>query len=247
MYILGQSDKLVIQKLVGNEAVAYYNIGYTCALVISMLSNSVNGAMSPWLFEKLNNKEYSTIKRVNKYYVSIFVYITIGLIIVSPEIEWILGGELYIDSQSILMPVMAGCCCNFIYTSYVNVENFLKKPGIVSIGTTVVAVLNIILNFIFIERCGYKAAAYTTLFSYFLLLLYHFFAVKKLGYEHIYDNKLNLEYAVGICLFAVVFVFVFKTWVRGLLLAVYAVVTGVVIGKNKCIIGKALNSFLKKE
>lgn len=232
MYILGQCDKLVIQRLIGNEAVANYNIGYTCALVISMLSNSVNGAMSPWLFEKLSQKDYGTIKKVNQYYILIFTFVAFGLMLVSPEIQWILGGNEYKDSRSILMPVMAGCCCNFIYTSYVNVENYLKKPGVISIGTSCVAVLNIVLNFIYVEKFGYKAAAYTTLLSYFILLLYHYSMVKKFGYSHIYNNKLNLGCAIGICLFSIFFVFVFETVIRWVLIAAYVVIGGVIIKRN---------------
>jgi O-antigen/teichoic acid export membrane protein len=39
MYVLSASDKLVIQHLCGDTAVAFYSIGFTCAVVISMLIN----------------------------------------------------------------------------------------------------------------------------------------------------------------------------------------------------------------
>lgn len=248
MYILGQCDKLVIQRLVGNEAVAFYNIGYTCALVISMLSNSVNGAMSPWLFEQLDQKKYDRIKKTNRVYVAAFVYIAVGLLLISPEIIWIMGGTQYRDATTVLMPVMAGCCCNFIYTLYVNVENYLKKPGIISIGTTLVAILNTWLNFVFVKLYGYKAAAYTTLFSYLVLLLYHFTMVKKYKYDHIYDNGLNIACAIGISVFGLLVSAIYQSVARYILLAAYLVMTtilffmyrskikeimGIVIGKRK--------------
>lgn len=246
MYILGQCDKLVIQRLIGNEAVAFYNIGYTCALVISMLSNSVNGAMSPWLFEQLNQKNYDRIKKVNSVYVSSFVFITIGLLLISPEIVWIMGGVQYCDATTVLMPVMAGCCCNFIYTLYVNVENFLKKPGVISIGTTLVAVLNIVLNFIFVKLYGYKAAAYTTLISYFVLLLYHFAVVKKYRYAHIYNNKLNIACAIGICIFGLVVCVIYQSIARYVILAVYMAIAVIILIKYKSQIKSFVNTMIGK-
>lgn len=246
MYILGQCDKLVIQRLIGNEAVAFYNIGYTCALVISMLSNSVNGAMSPWLFEQLNQKNYDRIKKVNSVYVSSFVFITIGLLLISPEIVWIMGGVQYSDATTVLMPVMAGCCCNFIYTLYVNVENFLKKPGVISIGTTLVAVLNIVLNFIFVKLYGYKAAAYTTLISYFVLLLYHFAVVKKYRYAHIYNNKLNIACAIGICIFGLVVCVIYQSIARYVILAVYMAIAVIILIKYKSQIKSFVNTMIGK-
>ena len=246
MYILGQCDKLVIQRLIGNEAVAYYNIGYTCALVISMLSNSVNGAMSPWLFEQLDKKKYSTIKKVNRFYVGIFVFITVGLLLISPEIIWIMGGEQYSEATTVLMPVMAGCCCNFIYTLYVNVENYLKKPGIISVGTTLVAIINITLNFIFVKIYGYKAAAYTTLFSYFILLLYHFTVVKKYKYAHIYDNKLNILCAIGICAFGLIVCITYQSILRYILLAIYVSIVAMILLKYGSVMKHFVMSMLGK-
>ena len=173
MYLLASADKLVIQRLCGDEAVAYYNIGFTCAVVISMLSNSVNSAMSPWLYQSLHDKNYAKIKLVNKVYVGAFVFVTVGLLLIAPEIMLIIGGEKYRQAQGVLMPIMAGCCCNFIYTSYVNVETFLKKPGMISLGTVTTACINIVLNFIFVDLYGYEAAAYTTMVCYIILLIFH--------------------------------------------------------------------------
>lgn len=224
MYILASSDKLIIQKMCGSQALAFYNIGFTCAVVISMLSNSVNNAMSPWLFERLQRREYERIKAVNRCYILAFVFVTVGLLIVAPEIMLVIGGEKYREAQSVLMPIMAGCCCNFIYTSYVNVELYLKKSGGISIGTAAVAIINLVLNVIFVRMYGYEAAAYTTMVCYVLLLLYHYGMVRKYKYHVIYDNKLNLLCAFGICAFGVVMRITFRTPFRMALFVVYTIV-----------------------
>ena len=246
IYLLASADKLVIQRLCGEEAVAYYNIGFTCAVVISMLSNSVNSVMSPWLFQSLHDKNYAKIKSVNKVYVGAFVFITMGLLLIAPEIMLIIGGEKYRQAQGVLMPIMAGCCCNFIYTSYVNVESFLKKPGMISVGTTVTAGINLVLNFIFVGQYGYEAAAYTTMVCYMILLIFHYSMVRYYKYHVIYDNRFNILCAMGICAFALFMRMTYQSWIRFALIGVYAVAAVVVLWKFKDQILALVKSVLKK-
>ena len=246
IYMLASADKLVIQRLCGDEAVADYNIGFTCAVVISMLSNSVNSAMSPWLYQSLHRKDYAKIKSVNKVYVGAFVFVTVGLLLIAPEVMLIIGGEKYRQAQGVLMPIMAGCCCNFIYTSYVNVESFLKKPGMISVGTVTTACINLILNFIFVEKYGYEAAAYTTMVCYMLLLLFHYAMVRHYRYHRIYDNRFNLLCAVGICVFSLLMRLTYQSWIRPVLIAVYGVTALIILWKYKDQILALVKSVLKK-
>ncbi len=246
MYVLSASDKLVIQHLCGDTAVAFYSIGFTCAVVISMLSNSVNSAMSPWLFQRLHAKEYDKIRTVNKIYIGAFVAATVGLLLVAPEIMLIIGGEKYRAAQGVLMPIMAGCCCNFIYTSYVNVEAYLKKPGMISLGTATTAAINLVLNFIFVKLYGYEAAAYTTMVCYMILLLFHYSMVRHYRYHEIYDNRFNLLCAFGICGFGLLMRVIYQSPLRFALLAVYVLVLLFVCHKFRQKIMDSIRSVLKK-
>ena len=246
IYLLSSGDKLVIQHLCGDEAVAYYNIGFTCAVVISMLSNSVNSAMSPWLFQSLHDQNYAKIKAVNKVYVGAFVFVTVGLLLIAPEIMLVLGGEKYRQAQGVLVPIMAGCCCNFIYTSYVNVESFLKKPGMISVGTATTACINLVLNLIFVGLYGYEAAAYTTMVCYMILLIFHYSMVRHYKYHTIYDNKFNLLCAVGICAFSLVLRMTYLSWIRPVLIVVYGIAAIGILWKCKGQILSLVKSVLKK-
>ena len=143
------------------------------------------------------------------------------------------------------MPIMAGCCCNFIYTSYVNVESFLKKPGMISLGTVTTACINLALNFIFVGLYGYEAAAYTTMVCYMILLLFHYGMVRHYKYHVIYDNAFNLLCAVGICGFSLLIRMTYRTWIRPVLILVYAAAALTVLWKHKGQIRALLKSVLK--
>ena len=66
---------------------------------------------------------------------------------------------------------------------FVNIEQYKKKTIGMALASVSAAVLNCVLNAIFIPMHGYIAAAYTTLAGYLFLLLMHMYLVKRLGYQ----------------------------------------------------------------
>lgn len=187
--ILGSSDKVMIRQMIGAEANGNYSLAYSCGMIISTLMTSFNQAMTPWLYQKLHAGQDESIKKVNRMYIISFVVIVMGAILLAPELVWILGDKNYAGVEYIVAPIMLGYGFKFAYTGYVNVEQYHKKTGIVSVGTLVAAAFNIVTNFIFLPIYGYAAAAYTTLAGFIMLLLMHYLISRKYGFTKSYDNK----------------------------------------------------------
>ena len=64
-----------------------------------------------------------------------------------------------------------------------------EKTKFIALGTTLAAIINIVLNAIFIPRYGYVAAAYTTLVTYALYFLFHYYLYRHIEKEKIYSVK----------------------------------------------------------
>ena len=58
-YILNQSDRLMIGKLVGNAQAAYYSVAYTISSVILLVMNSVNNSLTPYIYKSIDSKRIS--------------------------------------------------------------------------------------------------------------------------------------------------------------------------------------------
>lgn len=227
--ILGSSDKIMITKMVGKEAAATYALAYSCGMIISVLLSSFNQAMTPWLSEKLHDREYGLIKKVNRWYILCFAIMVEGMILIAPELIKFLGGEKYAGAEYLIAPVMIGYGFKFAYTGYVNVEQYEKKTGAVSVGTLIAAGFNIVTNLIFIPMFGYQAAAYTTLAGFIMLLFIHYIICRRYGYSHVYDNRFTFI-TVGIMFAAGMIsqILYLNTWVRwGFILLM--IITGILI------------------
>ncbi|MBQ4057556.1 MAG: oligosaccharide flippase family protein [Lachnospiraceae bacterium] len=241
--VLGSIDRIMIQKYWGSTSTALYSLAYNCGLMVSILALSINNAFSPWLSDKLNSNEFEEIRRVSKVYVSIFMYCAIGIMLISPEVLYILGGENYIESKYVISPVAMGCVCQLIYTLYVNVEQVKKKTIGMAGATVIAAVVNYVLNYLFIPSIGYLAAAYTTLIGYFCLLLVHMLIVKKIKFGHLYDNIFMFGVLIIGCI-AMIFITLSYSYnlYRYIAIVIYIVVTLLLLHRYKT----TIKQYIKK-
>ena len=127
MTLLNSTDRVMIDKWCGSEATALYSIAYNCGAIVTLLLTSMNSAFAPWLGEKISENRENEIRKFTKIYISAFLYLAIGIMLISPEILWILGGESYMAAIYVMAPVSMGCVCQFLYTMFVNVEHIRKK------------------------------------------------------------------------------------------------------------------------
>lgn len=195
LFLLSSSDKIILTRLSGAEIEAIYAISYTTYHVLTVLFDSMNRAWAPWLLDSLHQQEHALVKKTSKVYIVVFLGIAFGVLLVVPELIYILGGEQYMAAVYCLPPLIFSCILQFIYTMYVNVEFYLKKTVGVAIATIIATLINIGLNFVLIPldpEHGYIIAAITTMIGYTVLFISHFLVVKRLKMSHVYDTKFVL-------------------------------------------------------
>ena len=206
-YLLSSSDKIMITKIISPEANALYSVSYTISTIANILWMSMNSAWSPWAYERMDKKDYKSLKENSKPYLLFFVVVVISMLLLTPEILLIMGGKEYMEAKYVMPPVMIGYIFQFVYSFYVNIEFYHKKQKNIAIGTIVAAIINIILNAIFIPMFGYIAAAYTTLIGYISLFTIHYLFVRKLKCTSWYDTKF-FAFVLGLSLLSI-FIFNF--------------------------------------
>lgn len=188
--ILSQSDRIFISRICGLSDTGIYSVVYTYGLLLSVVTNAIADGWLPWFHDNFHEKRFENICKNAKMIVILGCYIGLACIGVAPEAIAILGGTTYIEGVMCVPPIVLGIVCQYIYTHYVNIELHLKKTKYVAMGTFIAAILNIILNAIFIPIYGYIAAAYTTFFSYLVLMVMHYLITKRVFKITIYNNYL---------------------------------------------------------
>lgn len=204
MYVLSSSDRIMISKLVNTSATAVYNVAYTVAGIMLIFWNAVDASYAPWIYQQMERKNYKSIQARGNQVLLFFAALTILCTLFAPEIIGILAPESYYSGIYVVPSVAAGVFFTACYSLYMRLELYLKKTKIVMIATCSVAVLNLVLNYIFIPEFGFVAAGYTTLVCYALLAFFHYCSIKLLGYGHVYDNKRILGLSCLVILLTVI-------------------------------------------
>lgn len=186
--VLSSADKVMINSMISASASGIYSLVYTLGMMIQVMMEAMNNVFGPWLFRQLKKGENASIRYVQKYYLLMYCVVTIGVMTISPEIIKIVGAKEYWEGIPMVMWVVYATFINFTYTLYVNVEFFYKKTMLISTGTIMAAVVNILLNGLFLRRFGYQFGAISTLISYLALLIFHMIIVNFVMKKNVTDN-----------------------------------------------------------
>ena len=176
--VLNQADKVMLQKYTNDDIVGIYGYTYTIGALINTIQIALNSAWMPWYFEKLNENSKKEIKEVAAIYIGIFTVLTSMFILGSPEIIKILSPKSYWSGIALLPIIIVGYYFVFLYTFPSNYQFYMKKTKFIATGTIIAAIINVIINYIYIPKIGMYAAALSTLIAYVVLFGMHFIIVK---------------------------------------------------------------------
>ena len=169
--IMNQSDKIMIQHLIGKAETGIFALATTVSFIIWILEDSVWNAWIPWLYEKISRDETRDIIKPWTAVMHAFGIMSWILVILAPEEIAVLGPKAYRAAMFLIAPMVTGTLFRFYSYSYSAIQNYYKKTQYVAAGTIGTMILNVILNYVCIINFGYMAAAYTTAFSYIVLLI----------------------------------------------------------------------------
>lgn len=202
--ILSQSDRTMITALADASQTGIYSLVYNFSMLATVITSALEGVWIPWFTNKLKERNIKEINVLVKDYVNFITYAMIGLILIGPEVIKLMAAEKYWEGIIIVPPVVLANYFIFMYTLYVNIEHFHKKTPYITLNTIIAALVNIGLNFVFIPKYGYIAAAYTTLVSYVLAFVLHARYAKKLEKE-LYPIRFFIVPLVHILVAVIVF------------------------------------------
>ena len=171
--VLLSFDRIMITNLVGAAESGVYSFSYTIFTMLQVTATALFSVFDPWAYEKLKENKVGELRKISSLFFCFLSLASIAVIVIAPDVIILLGSQKYADAIYTTIPVMVGGLFSLAYGIPAIVEYYHKKTIYISIGTIGAAVINVVLNYVFIPKFGYVAAAYTTLFSYAMYYLFH--------------------------------------------------------------------------
>ena len=189
--VLFSADRIMLTFYRSASETAVFSLIYSLSMITIVFKASLESLWIPWFNDKINKNLIDDINISVKKYVTVILSSMICLLLVSPEILHIMAPKEYWGGLNMIPLVISASFFMFLYSISVNLEYYYKSTKMIAINTISVAIINIILNIIFIPKYGAIAAALTTLVSYIISFIVHYMTARKL------DNRL-FEYKIYI-------------------------------------------------
>ena len=230
LIVLGQSDRIMIKYFCSESDSGIYSFAYQIASVMNVFLSAINGSRVPWSYEQLRDRVYGQLQSVSNILCVLMAAITLMAALLSPDIIRILGTDDYYLAMYVIPIVALGVYFTYCYDMFCTVEFYYGATKFVMLASLIGAVSNIIMNAVFIPMYGFIAAAYTTLASYMLFMLMHYFFMRIVMKrenikENIYDMKFTVLCSIILCGAVVGCIFTYQNMiVRYVLIIVIAVI-----------------------
>lgn len=237
--ILGQTDKIMIQKLLDdNGLVGIYSFIVTFVHILNSIYTALNNTWVPIYYGYMKNRKFDLIEKRSGRYCNLFLCLCIGFMFVAPEFVKIFADSNYWSGMNLIPLIVLAVFFTFLYSFAVNYELYYRKTKWIAVGTSAAALCNIALNALLIPKFELVGAAVATLLSYFLLFVFHQLCAFTMKTDSTYPYKFNffVKKIVVILVASAIFCFtkdiIVVRWIIAVLVGVYLLLT---IKKNKAI------------
>ncbi|MCD7893158.1 MAG: oligosaccharide flippase family protein [Erysipelotrichaceae bacterium] len=222
--ILAQIDRIMIRNYVGDSAAGIYSLAGNIKLILTVVTDSITTVWRTWFFNEMNLGNIKKIQENAVYVSGLYTVAAIGLMALTPELINILGGESYSQGVYVAIPMIVDAFFLFLYSIIVQSEYYTRKTSYIMLGTMIAAFIDVIGNYVFIQKYGFIAAAYTTLFAYICYLILHIIISYKLIHFFVIPIKWLGIYIGIVFLFAIIDLFcinfIFVRWGVSLIIIV---------------------------
>lgn len=214
IFVLGQSDRIMIKYFCGESEAGIYSLAYQISNMMNIVYNAINSAFIPKAYKHMKAGELDTLNRNTIKVLYLTCIMTFVPILIAPECVLIMGGKEYMEAIYILPPVCISVFVTFCYSFFCNVEFYFSKTKSIMLASTISAIINITLNALFIPKFGYIAAGYTTLIGYLFLFIFHYVLSVKIAKKEfnrpIYDGKKFFAIVFGVIALSIVMLATYK-------------------------------------
>lgn len=169
-FVLNSSDKYFVAKIVGLENLGIYSVATSVSTIILVCVNSLYIAYTPFLFKTLESgRDFAKIVKMIYVLITITLLATIALSLTSSFIFKYFLGKDFQNGQNYITWLAIGYFFWGINVYFQAIILYKKKTFHLLVISIIGLVLNLILNYILINKYQTIGAAYSTAITYFVM------------------------------------------------------------------------------
>lgn len=188
-YLLTSSNTMVTKSVLGASQAALVSMTTSTIHIFTILMQAVTGAVTTWLMDNLEQKNTPAIRKGLEYFVLGTAVVSIGVMLVSPEVIWILGGSKYLGAVDLMPGMLLAVSIQSITTIFTIVLTYYKSVVKTAIYTAIIAGASIVGKIILLPTLGINILPWINVLAFGVLYLINYLLVRKQSEEDIINLK----------------------------------------------------------
>lgn len=213
--VLSNADRIMIRDMVGESEAGIYSLAYSISLIMTLFNTALTQTISPWIYQKIKDRKINDIASMAYMTLIAIAIVNILLILCAPEVIAFFAPKSYYEAIWVIPPVAMSVYFMYSYDLFAKFAFYYEKTKVIMVASVIGAVLNILLNYIFIQIYGYMAAGYTTLACYVVYSVCHYLFMNYVCMHYAksekpYNLKIILLITVGFSISGFALLFTYK-------------------------------------
>lgn len=180
LWIVSLSDRFFVSAYLGIKMTAIYGVANRIPYLFNSLYNIFNLAWTE------NTSKLTSEEKKSSYYSDFFArfyQVMVGMmmcmICASPLLFNILIDKKYYSAYGLMSWLYVGIFFSSLVSFFGSIYVGEKRTKEVGISSAIGALINVLINLLFMRRFGIIVAAISTIISYFIICLYRAFDIKR--------------------------------------------------------------------
>lgn len=191
-YILTSSNTIVAKRMLGAASSAVVSISSSTIHILTIFFQSVSGAVTTWLMDNLEQKKLAKIRRNSIRYVAGLTILSIGIILVAPEVVWFLGGSKYEQSVALIPGQVVAVLIQSVTSIFTIILTYDKNITKTAVFTGIVSVASVAAKVLLLPVAGIMILPYINIVAFGILFVINYLLVSKAGYAEAVNLKMML-------------------------------------------------------
>ena len=222
--LMSQSDRLMIQRMVGNADAGIYSFIILFSNALMAVWAALNNTWVPLYFDYLKRHRIDEIREKSRHYIFLFGLILSVFILWAPEVIKVMVSADYWSGIRLLPIFVLSSFFSFLYSFPANFQFYHMKTHFIAMATVMASCINIGLNYFVIPRWGMDGAAFATLVSHMAMFIFHeYVAVYVIDAPYHYNMRFFFLGMIHVCIMIGFFIIcrdmVIVRWGVGMVLA----------------------------
>jgi len=201
--IVDYADRLILQKFLGLEELGIYSIGYGMGMLILLAVAAFGSAWPPYFSSFMHRQEEAqeVFGKVLKYYIVVSSILSLLFFAFAKPVIFLITAPPFHGAYDIVGIVALSYAIKGSYLILLPGIYFVKKLHFQALIEWIAAIINILLNLLFIPWYGKMGAAFATLLSYLTLPISAFLVGRRyltINYEWIKISRVILSFLIAV-------------------------------------------------